>query len=570
MANLPTAYASQRFGRKTLDFYAVEGDVIGADPRARADERRLEDMDGARHAVRLMEKGFELDAGQTATVLRMQPGPARRSRPVAVVNHDTGSWCRTHPGAEGLLAKAGVSRTLNWALTMTLFTLAALALIWPFLRAFLVEVDAGLFAASPNFDVAALAVAALPGLSSWSFSEVIAPVTGPLVSAMPALASFADMLVFGGGVTIAALGVYLLRSWRLLWAPLFVAGLGAVSIAYGGVAGMVEPALSGLAIAAVLFVLGGVVNRVRDSARLEARIAVLADHLLRQGPQDAVAPAAHEEPVVEEAEQHTDAETAIAPAAAASAASLREPGEIDGAEAEPVVEPHEATEAEDATEASAEPAPDGEVDAPAEVPDDAAPEDVASEETAAEAEATEAGVDAEAAEAVENPVVNPEQPQTQTVEGGEAEEASAPETGESEVIPETVSELEPDAEITADERKPEPADLSADTTPAGLDPEEAERLRNDPRYASRAIVLPPPPPMPAPSGEGSGEAVGQGETTTLKPSAPLGDNVIPIFAGTIPSVIPAVEGDSAEDAGVEASEERVLEPADGDDTRGPA
>ena len=37
MANLPTAYASQHFGRKTLDFYAAAGEVSGSDPRARAD-----------------------------------------------------------------------------------------------------------------------------------------------------------------------------------------------------------------------------------------------------------------------------------------------------------------------------------------------------------------------------------------------------------------------------------------------------------------------------------------------------------------------------------------------------
>ena len=87
MANLPTAYASQNFGRKTLDFYAASGEVSGSDPRARADERSLTDYDGAKHTVRVMDRNFALEAGDQASVLRMQTGPSQRSRPVALVNH---------------------------------------------------------------------------------------------------------------------------------------------------------------------------------------------------------------------------------------------------------------------------------------------------------------------------------------------------------------------------------------------------------------------------------------------------------------------------------------------------
>ena len=568
MANLPTAYASQRFGRKTLDFYAVEGEVVGADPRARSDERRLEDIDGARHAVRLMEKGFELEPGQAATVLRMQPGPARRSRPVAVVNHTASSWCRTHPGAEGLLARAGVSRTLNWTLTMMLFALAAIALVWPFLRAFLVEVDAGLFGASPDFNLADLAVAALPALSGWNFSEAVAPVTAPLVAAAPAFASFADMLVFGAGVILATIGVYTLRSWRLLWAPFFVGALGAVSLGYGGVAGMVEPALSGLGMAAAVFLLGGLINRIRDGARLEARIAVLCDHLLRQGPQDAVVPALTDEPV-EQVEPEADVEDAIpAVAATAAAASLREsdagdvdaqavPVEADDLEAvveeaaaaeRSVLEDIEAIEVETVDAEDAQDEAGDSADALVEegsVQEVEAPTDTSSApaaETPAHAQ-SETGPEVEAVtQAQDDAVVETEIETEVEVEGsGPAAEAEAGPTAATDV---TETEIDGEARDQIETREPEPADLSADTTPAGLDPEEAERLRNDPRYASRAIVLPPPPPMPAPAsalGEGSGEAIGRGETTTLKPSAPLVDNVIPIFAA--PSS-PQVETDT--------------------------
>ncbi|MFW6300317.1 MAG: hypothetical protein ACOC20_05300, partial [Oceanicaulis sp.] len=153
MANLPTAYASQRFGAKALDFYAASGEVIGADPRARADERRLQDIDGARHTVRLMEAKFDLEPGDQASVLRLQPGPARRSRPVAVVNHSRGGWTRTHPGASALLSRAGVARNVNWLITMGLFAAAALAIVWPYLAAFMAELIPTAFSGLPVYDL---------------------------------------------------------------------------------------------------------------------------------------------------------------------------------------------------------------------------------------------------------------------------------------------------------------------------------------------------------------------------------------------------------------------------------
>ncbi len=607
MANLPTAYASQRFGRKTLDFYAVEGDVVGADPRARSEERRLEDMDGQRHTVRLMEKGFELTPGQTATVLRMQPGPARRSRPVAVVNHDTGGWCRTHPGAEGLLAKAGVSRTFNWVLTMGLFAIAALVLVWPFLRSFLVEVDPSLFGGAPNFNVAEMTVAALPALAGWSFSDAIAPITAPLISAMPGLSGVADMLVFGAGILVASLGVYLLRSWRLLWAPVFVALIGVIALGYGGVTGMVGPALSGLGLAALLFLVGGVINRIRDGARLEARIAVLSDHLLRQGPQDVVVPVEEADDAPSADEPANDEVDAVVPAGVAAAASLREPGQDDGEE----VAPEESDEAAEGAPSSQEAervedegadASESEADSETSEPDAVTVSEATGSEDALDAEAVEAveatettsasdaeGLDESQGAEAAGPEVesaDPADTPDEDIEASDVDAVAEPveDTVDAETVPETANEaepievsdatpadvtsedgIEPSADDSGTEAVPSaeampltdsedgeaPADPSADgasgapipgdTAPAGLDPEEAERLRTDPRYASRAIVLPPPPPMPTPGpdlGEGSGEAVGQGETTMLKPSAPLPGNVIPIFAAPASSEIP--------------------------------
>ena len=106
-------------------------------------------------------------------------------------------------------------------------------------------------------------------------------------------------------------------------------------------------------------------------------------------------------------------------------------------------------------------------------------------------------------------------------------------------------ELEPalSAEAPSDDA-PEEADLEL----AGLDAEEAERLKNDPRYAARAIVLPSPPPMPAAEAESEAvsdvdEAVKPStgpvtrETRELRPSAPLTNRVLSLFSN--PPVPPA-------------------------------
>ncbi|XBQ17440.1 MAG: hypothetical protein ABL308_06050 [Oceanicaulis sp.] len=529
MANLPTAYASQRYGRKSLDFYAASGEAIGADPRARSDERRLQDFDGARHTVRLSESKFALEPGDQATVLRLQPGPERRSRPVAVVNHARGTWTRTHPGASAVLSRSGIARNVNWTLTMGLFALAALASVWPFLHTFLAELIPAAAAPLPRFDVFALAAASVPPIASFDMAVAAAPVTALLEQIRPGLGAWGPAAAFGGIALLAAIVVFGARSWRLLWAPLFVGGIGAAALGFGGPAEAVTPFVSGLGIAAAVFLAGGVWNRLSDEARLERRIALLADHLLSEAPEETVR-AARDEAADDEAAVSEDGDPASdddsdvlvgAGAAGAVAASLSrlegeaEPGDI---EAETLEAPAEAAiDAETATDGEA---PERRYPALPEA--ETAEETVAAEAEVEVATETEAEPDALVDQAEPDPV-----------------EAEAPSTDD-------VAASE-DVVASEDERPLEPA-LSAGEADGpnahadgGLDPEEAERLKTDPRYAARAIVLPPPPPMPvarrtpdpAP-GEPELETAGGPETRTLNPGRPLPDNVVPIFAAPAP------------------------------------
>lgn len=613
MASLPTAYASQRFGRKTLDFYAAGGEVIGGDPRARADERRLEDLEGARHTVRLMESGFTLEPGDQATVLRMQPGPARRSRPVAVINHTRGEWTRTHPGASTLLARVGVGRALNFSLTLALFALAALVVVWPFVRAFLVEIDPALFSAAPAFDVFALAAGVLPAIAELRLSEILAPVGASLGQALPMLSGLEAPI----GYTIAALAgavfVFWSRSWRLLWAPLYVVSLGAGALMFTGVEGAVTPMLAGLGLATTLFLVGGLINSIRDTVRFERRIAVLADHIRNNADEELT-------PTSAPAEQAEDALAPIAPVGVA--ASLREPEDGD-VETHSAVEVEVEAEAESGADPVSEEIEASEVDSDSEAPEavDAVvdPEALEAQSDLAETSDVESA-DAEVVEpeVVEGEVETEPQPQPEPVaEVNEAEEiteasseAPAEEITEEEPVltpadvlnpqtqEESPAEVSPEPELDAEaadavapveaeaepaeadvpesemsqtetseegaseaelsEAEPADADLSEAAAPEAsgdaeaptrFEDEESERLKTDPRYAARAIVLPPPPPMPGEAGEPSASeeaeaAAPRSQTRTLRPTAALPPNVVPIF-GAPPSA-PQSEDDKSE------------------------
>ncbi|MGX6646359.1 hypothetical protein ACWCOP_00265 [Maricaulaceae bacterium MS644] len=547
MANLPTAYASQRFGNKVLDFYAAAGEVIGADPRARADERRMQDFDGARHTVRVTQAKFPLEPGDQASVLRLQPGPSRRSRPVAVVNHSRGGWTRTHPGANALLSRAGVARNVNWALTVTLFVLAALVCVWPYVVAFLAELAPGAFAGAPAFNVFALASTALPGLAAWSVADASAPLANLLTGMNPGLEGLAPIVAFGAASLLGAVLVFSSRSWRLLWAPLFVAALGAAALGFGGAEEALAPALSGLAIAAGVFIIGGAWNRITDAVRLESRIALLADHLLTNAPEEAVS---HHQDAVEAQEAALEHEIEQAPepqpapqvretsadalvderTAVAVAASLRSIDEQDEQAGEAGAEPDVEAGVEPTTGTSSGPA-DADSVSEDETVEDAQAD--ASDEALAEVQHGDA--DAAAAEAGQPESAEPDSAGT---EPGEADTPSGKLLAAQAVETET-GEAERDDTLVG----------------AGIDADEDERLRTDPRYASRAILLPPPPPMPAPRrapSNGQADTPTEGtrsepgepvletagapatQTRTLNPGKPLPDNVVPIFAAAPP------------------------------------
>ncbi|WP_430431249.1 hypothetical protein [Oceanicaulis sp.] len=625
MANLPTAYASQDFGRKTLDFYAAAGEVSGADPRARADEHSLTDYDGAKHTVRVMDRDFALEAGDQASVLRMQTGPSRRSRPVAVVNHTRQGWSRTHPGASAMLSRAGVARNVNWFLTVLLFALASLVMVWPYLRTFLVEVDPSLFGAAPSFNIFALALSALPDLGNWSFSQTVSPVSALIAQSVPSMAEQADQIVFYALSGLAALVVFATRSWRLLWAPLFVGLVAAAALGLGGVTDAPGYAVIAYGLSAVIFVVGGLINRIRDAARLERRIALLADHLQRHAPEETIArtdaPDTEADTLEDTAEETTEDVASMAAVAAPVSAALSEsPDETQTDELQTDETQADDPQMETADEAAADLSDDtdiavAEADASADVlpveetPTDAeaaAPsepseqdangesvedvstvsvgaeveaEGVADPEGPAEAEAEaissdqdetapalveaetpteeEAGtVDQEiAVDATADASVAVGKPDAETGDAAPEEaddveaELETPSDNDAEadaVTTQAAEDVEPALSVSAEAPAVDEAGDAPDAEPelAGLEAEEAERMKNDPRYAARAIVLPSPPPMPsAEDSEGDGLAPAQPttrETRELRPSEPLTTRVLSLFSNpVVPPAPPA-------------------------------
>lgn len=301
MPMLPTAHASLKFGHKQLDFYAAPGQVVGSDPRARADERRIQDIEGARHVVRLdPEQKMELGAGDQVAVLRLQPGPAKRSRPVAVAHYDQQKWARTQPATAAILSRAGVARNVNWALSMFALFATALLFVWPSLHGLASEfLPRGTMNGIPAFDIFAFALSAMPELATFGQSLASIPFLERLTTLVPQLAGQEMAIVASAIWLFGTLVCFSARSWRLLWIPSFIALIGLGGIALGGVEAPQIPALIGLGGTALFFAIGGLINRVRDGMRLEARIARLSDHLLQhpveelvQRPVDPVAPVA--------------------------------------------------------------------------------------------------------------------------------------------------------------------------------------------------------------------------------------------------------------------------------------
>ena len=145
MSLLPTAHAGQAYGARRIDFFTISGEIRQADGAS----GQLRDDDGMDHDVRLAEASNALTPGDSATILRVQAGPNRRSRPAALINHTRETWVRTTPDATTLLARSGVTRGFNWWLSVLLLALTALAAVWPLLHAFLTEMNGGMMAGIP-------------------------------------------------------------------------------------------------------------------------------------------------------------------------------------------------------------------------------------------------------------------------------------------------------------------------------------------------------------------------------------------------------------------------------------
>lgn len=281
MSLLPTAHAGQSFGARRIDFYTVSGEVSASDDGT----GRVTDTDGMAHDVHLLERSNALAPGDTASVLRVQAGPNRRSRPAAIVNHTRGTWMRASPDATGLLARSGVTRGFNWWLSVLALALVAIAAVWPAIHGFLTEVNGNLMASIPAFDVYAEIAAFLPGLSGWRLETAL---PAGLLDGLASLDFIPmDQLTewgIGIGAGLLALLSFLGRSWRLVYIP----ALAALALATGAILGAALPTLAVIGGSLLLFMLGGLINRVRDGGRFNARVARLAEHALRNPPQEGV------------------------------------------------------------------------------------------------------------------------------------------------------------------------------------------------------------------------------------------------------------------------------------------
>lgn len=347
MAILPTAHATQRYGSRAIDFYVAPGQVIGSDPRSRADERRIEDLDGERHPVRIGKRDFALDAGDFAAVIRLQPGPKRQSRPVAVVNYRTGTWTRTNQDNTSVLTRAGVSRNANWLLSVLAMAALSLLIVWPQLVALLGLLAPGLAAGLPAFDLFGALVSIQPSLADARLADAAPGLSETITALAPGLAGLEGVVIFAGLVSVGALIAFGGRSWRFAWVPVFLVLVLAGAVAINGPDAAVIPALLALGGTTAFFILAGIINRWRDAARLEARIARLADHVLRHPPQEMVTrretpttlstddvPAATPETVIDtatdttgNAREDSPAAPVIAPVAAVPVSALAQEGE---------------------------------------------------------------------------------------------------------------------------------------------------------------------------------------------------------------------------------------------------
>lgn len=474
MSSIPGAHASLGFGRKRVDFYASPG-VTGES--GRRGEHEIRDADGEIHTLRLSRPDTPLETGETVTVLRAQSGPDHDSRPVSVINHDRNAWTRTSPDATSVLARSGITRTTSWWLSMFAFMITTILFAWPDIRLFMLEVDPALFAALPDINAFAMAADRVPALQGYDLAAAIPGLSGLVEQAgLPGWIT-PNVVAFALPLILLALVTYFSRSWRIVWVPVYVAASVAAGLALGAVAPLTTAMLA-LGGVVLVFCLGGFINRTRDANRLEGRIARLSENILR----------------------HPPAETVIAPAAIAVAASGEDlPAEED-------------LPSDDELAAARA--------------DSGAPSDESVEPTPS-LRATEADATIEAEDTSDRDMMMPPPPPlaSPTVNG-------SAESGEAENIEDTTPDAEPVAEAVM------PVPVPIEPSPETPEPEDVHGMvgGDEPRTrlaASRDIVDEVEPPIDVtPEPEDDSPAAAPDAPRTLATETEDGDAVDPFMTPT--------------------------------------
>lgn len=500
MSLLPTAHAGQAFGARRVDYFTVSGQVSASD----ATTGRVTDHDGIEHDVRLIEPSSAFAPGDTATILRIQSGPNRRSRPVAIVNHSRGVWLRASPEATSILARSGVTRTLNWWLSMLLMVVTMLAAVWPVIHTFLTEINAPMMAGIPAFDIYALISAQMPGLGGWRLETSLPTGTLDALAGLGFLPmeQLTELALYLGAAILVVLA-FASRDWRLLYLPAFCI----YALTLGAIFGGADATLITLAGGLLTFMLGGLVNRIRDSGRFNARVERLAEHVLRNPPTEEV--------------RTSEIATAAAISAGGAALVASEP-EITEPAPQPAEAPADAPVADATTEvvtaettAAAEPA---EAPAAPDVAAEAATQDAQEEARPALVDAPEAR---DAADAADAPPL--------------ATSASSREAGTE--LAEAAAPADTETADTAPELPEAPDDAAV----------EAEEAAGDVAVASEAEATAPVVAEPATASEDA--------APTASPAAEEADTDSPTDAQTT---------DEAETAGTTATADASTEEADDD------
>jgi len=453
MSLLPTAHAGQTYGSRRVDFFTVSGQVSASD----AHIGRITDTDGMDHDVKLAEQSSAFAPGDSATILRIQSGPNRRSRPVAIINHSRGVWMRAAPDATSTLARSGVTRTFNWWLSILFLALVAIASVWPLMHTFLTEINRSMMTSVPSFDIYADLAAQFPALTGWRLESGLS--TG-LTDALTSLGFVPMNLLTEIGVFslagLMALLSFSARSWRLIYVP----ALAVAAVVAGAIFGGAEATLAIIGASIALFMLGGFINRVRDSGRLNSRVEQLAEHVLRNPPVEEVRTA----PV-----------TAVAAAGATLAVSQPE-ASATSAVAEPEL-------AEMPAEPVDEPAPE------------AAPVEVETLDAEAETEA-EAAAEIEANDTVEDEIeaeVAAASDESEAVEAEEPVEAAAVESEIEEDDLPSMEEVAAAAALNQQEQAEAEGSEAVETVSEAVAVEDQSVTLED----DRTLPVAPPPPMPS-------------------------------------------------------------------------